>query len=384
MVDPSLFMIPYDRALCEALESKGVEVRLFGRPLRDGEEAQLHGRAVEPVFYHLAEGRIMRRSPRRLRLAAKGLDHVVSLQRLARELREWKADVIHFQWFPLPMVDRLFIPKLRKVAPVVTTVHDSTPFNTNPSSRFQRVSAYEAISRCDLVIVHTEKAVSVLAGKGVPRERILQVPCGILGVATEITAPSATGDEARAKVRFLQFGIIKPYKGVDLLLRAVAHMPSETKTLCEFLVAGKPAMDVTRLVRLRAELGIEDCLQLDFRFFSEEEMRQLLAAADVHLFPYREIDASGVLYAALPYGRPVVASRIGIFEELLRDGVHGCLTDPEDIQGLAAALELLAMRPEERKRMGMNMLELSRTVTDWEEIAVRTLRAYAACANRKE
>lgn len=376
MIDPSLFMIPYDRELCAALEQRGATVRLIGRRLREGERQQLHGREVDPLFYRFAERPFVRKALRGARLVLKGFDHPLSLRRLTRELETWQPDVIHFQWFALPFVDRLFLGRLGRIAPVVATVHDSTPFNANPSSRLQRLSAYAAIASCDRVIVHTRRAVSVLAGRGVSPERIARIPCGILEQTGRGEPAPRAGRATHEKTRFLQFGIVKPYKGVDVLVKAVGLLSEEARAGCEFIVAGRPGMDVAGLVALKRDLAIGESLKFDFRYFSEEEMQQLFSDADVLVFPYREIDASGVLYASLPHGKPIIATRIGVFDELLRDGVHGILTAPDDAAELARAIGSLQRNAQERVRMGEQVRALSSAVTSWGEIAELTAETY--------
>ena len=54
--------------------------------------------------------------------------------------------------------------------------------------------------------------------------------------------------------------------------------------------------------------------------------------------PYRHIGQSGVLMTVINYGEPIVASRLGGFEEIIKDGIHGKLVTPEDPKDLALAL----------------------------------------------
>ena len=60
---------------------------------------------------------------------------------------------------------------------------------------------------------------------------------------------------------------------------------------------------------LEAARGLEPGIRLDLRFVPDAEMSDMLSAAHVIVFPYREIDVSGVLMAALRHGRPIIASR---------------------------------------------------------------------------
>src|SRR5690348_14729632 len=105
IVDPSLFTLPYDAHLCEGLAQAGHEVRLYGRHLRPGELAGTS--ALAPFFYSLSE-KLPRagKNSSRLRNVVKPLEHVFDTLRLLRELRRFRPDVVHYQWMPIPAVDR--------------------------------------------------------------------------------------------------------------------------------------------------------------------------------------------------------------------------------------------------------------------------------------
>lgn len=108
-----------------------------------------------------------------------------------------------------------------------------------------------------------------------------------------------------------------------------------------------PYTDLGPLVT--AARGVTRGVHLDFRFVPDDEMNAMLELADVVVFPYREIDISGVLMTALRHGRPIIASRIGGFAELLVDGRHGT---PDDPAAFAAAMTRLCASPEARGAMG--------------------------------
>jgi glycosyltransferase involved in cell wall biosynthesis len=74
------------------------------------------------------------------------------------------------------------------------------------------------------------------------------------------------------------------------------------------------------------------------RRLSEEEMAAVFAEADCFVFPYRQIDASGVYFLVKGLGKWLIASRVGIFAEDVQDGVDGTLIASEDIAELAREL----------------------------------------------
>jgi glycosyltransferase involved in cell wall biosynthesis len=370
LIDPSLFTIPYDAKLAHALRGLSHEVTVYGEAREPGDEP-VELAQLRPLFYpemrHLGRG-----WPRPLLRLAKGTLHWRAMRRLVDDLRTVAPDVIHFQWSPLPVVDRLFLGDLRRLAPVVLTAHDSRPFN-GAAWRLQKWGATSILTEFDGVIVHTEEARERLRSYGVSSSRLTRIPHGSLHDTGAVVACSPQPSD---RVRFLLFGKLKPYKGADLLIEAFRRLPPDLQKRAEVQIVGKPYMDVAPL--LQAAQGLETGLHLDFRFVPDDEMSNLLGRADVIVFPYREIDVSGVLMAALRHGRPIIASNIGGFAELLVDGRHGLLVPPGDVGALAAAMARLCAEPETRLTMGAAVAELNAAIPSWDEIACRTTELYRA------
>ncbi|HVZ35735.1 MAG TPA: glycosyltransferase family 4 protein, partial [Polyangiaceae bacterium] len=348
LIDPSLFTWPYDSALALALRAEGHDVTIVGKPLAKAGAGPAHD-LLWPYFYRRLRPNPTRGLSKALFLARKGVSHALSMRTLARELGPWRPDVIHFQWAPLPMVDRLFLAAVRELAPIVFTVHDSTPFNGNPRSFIQAAGALGILSRFDRLIVHTQQAVSRLRTYGVPDELVRCVPHGPLDATTSERAsaqaraidPQPDARASGAPVQVLLFGKIKPYKGADVLVRAAALMDPAIRKRCRIRIVGEPYIDLAPLELAIREANMADQVRIEPRFVAEQDVDALLASADILVFPYRQIDASGVLMKSLALGVPIVATGIGLFAEMLVDGRHGRLVAADDPASLARALEQL-------------------------------------------
>ncbi|HYD32639.1 MAG TPA: glycosyltransferase [Azospirillaceae bacterium] len=371
LIDPSMFTWPYDSELATGLRTLGHEVRLYGRPVGP-KEGGAGDPLLVPHFYRWL-GRA-ERLPKPVVRVLKGLAHAGGLVRLVADLKAWAPDVIHFQWAPLPMVDRLFLPALKRIAPVVLTVHDSNPFNGNPSSRLQSLGAHAILGDVDRLIVHTAQAAGRLIRLGIPEARIACIPHGLLHAGPAPDASYPANDDGR--VVLLQFGKIKPYKGVDVLIRAVGLLPPEVRRRALVKVVGKPEMDMAPLKSLVDELGVADAVEFTLGFIPDEAMMDLFRESAAVVFPYRDIDTSGVLMAAMVAGRPIVASSIGSFAELLEEGRHGHLVPRDDPNALAFALEAIITHPERRRAMALAVRGLTAAIPSWTDIARRTEALY--------
>lgn len=369
LIDPSNFTLPYDAALARGLTDIGHDVHMIGRTPDEGEEWRAEGVPFHRLFYRGLER--MRTLPRPLFLGLKGASHGEGWVRLDRLLDRLRPDAIHVQWFPFPLLDGVALSALRRHAPVVLTMHDTEPFNGNPSAVLQRLGALSLPRRCDRVIVHTGLGARRLAAAGVAAEKMAVVPHGALGHLPVAPLPPVDPPE------FLVIGKIKPYKGVDLFIEAVGRLPPEVRAKARFTAAGKPYVETAPFEEAAGRLGLSGTIRFDFRFLSDEEMEERMARCGVLVFPYREIEASGVLAMALGHGRPVLATAVGGFAETLRDGETARLVPPEDPQALADAMTRLIENPDERHRLGRAARRLGEGLADWRGIARRTAELYA-------
>ena len=278
--------------------------------------------------------RLVKLLPNKIRLGVKGLDHIASMLALRRALQEWGPDIIHFQWLALPLVDRLFLPDLRRFAPLVLTVHDTNPFNGNPSSIIQRHGFFAGLSVFDKIIVHTEQGRARLLKAGVALEKLSVLPHGPLTKLPEFVPNPMTGE-----IVFLLFGKIKPYKGLDLLLTAFGALPQALREKARIRVVGKPYMDLKPFESQAERLGISSRVAIEPFFVGDAEVDSLFGSDTVAVFPYREIEASGVLSIALANGCPVIAASLGTFREIIQNGINGLLFDKGDVVALTSALE---------------------------------------------
>ncbi|HXA17201.1 MAG TPA: glycosyltransferase family 4 protein [Thermoanaerobaculia bacterium] len=130
----------------------------------------------------------------------------------------------------------------------------------------------------------------------------------------------------------LFFGHVRPFKGLDIALRA---WPALT---CDVLlvVAGEAWWERESEYRELAKALTN--VRFDFRFIPDSEIATWFAAADVVLAPYRIEAQSGVALTAFHFARPVIATTVGGLPEII-DGNNGILIPPEDPAALARAID---------------------------------------------
>jgi len=357
VVDPPSYTPPYDHALCGAMAEAGAQVDLFTSRFGYGPVPPAAGYTRhEDAFYRHAPGAPGSGVRRASRLA----QHAPDMRRYARRAQR-EAGVVHLQWLTLPQVDAALLPR---GVPLVLTAHDVAPREPRPG---QRAAWRRLLGRMDAVVVHTEHGRDRLIDEiGVPRDRVRVIAHGAFEHLTtsggELPPELAAGDGPVV----LCFGLVRPYKGVDVLLDAWQGVQD-----AELWIVGLPKMD---LASLRASAA--PSVRFVDRFVSDGEAAALFRRADLVVLPYREIDQSGVLFTALAFGAPLLLTAVGGFTEIAAAGAARSVP-PGDSIALAAELRALLADPGARARLSACARELATGPFSWATIARQHLDLYA-------
>ncbi|HET8797794.1 MAG TPA: glycosyltransferase family 4 protein [Thermoanaerobaculia bacterium] len=274
---------------------------------------------------------------------------------LLRRERPHAVIVVWWVWvWALPYLALLaFLPRSTRVILQCHNIGDKEP------AAWKRWLTDRLLRRGDVLVVHA-KSEADDARKRVPGARIVTtfLPVHELGGAI----PSRV--EARRKLGVsgnvaLFFGHIRPFKGLDIALRAWRMLEREVT----LLVAGEVWWRGEEEVRRLGE-GLPN-IRLDLRFIPDSEIAAYFAACDVVLAPYRIEAQSGVALTAFHFARPVIATTVGGLPEIVEEGRNGMLVPPEDPAALARAVDAFFARPD-RESMEAQAAESARKYS-WAE-----------------
>ena len=173
----------------------------------------------------------------------------------------------------------------------------------------------------------------------------------------------------------LFLGLIRPYKGVDLLLEAFATTLRDLPA-ARLVVAGLPRPSFRPYARQIDRLGLGERVRTDLRYLPQSVMNDYLAAADLVVLPYRDASQSAVLGAALAAGRPVVASATGGLPEMLAEGATEMLVPAGDVVALAGAMTRLLADRERAGELGRRAGNSARRRFTWSRSAAATAALY--------
>ena len=165
--------------------------------------------------------------------------------------------------------------------------------------------------------------------------------------------PSSPG----SKVMYV--GQLYPWKGVDVLVRAMQDVPRGELTVVGGLA---PEPDLERVKRLAAELGLEE--RVHFRGFvpppeldAEKRQASVFVIPNLDSMTARLFTSPLKLFEAMACGRPIVASDLPSICEVLEDGANALLAPPGDAKALAGAITKLLSEPELAQRLASRAFE---------------------------
>ena len=136
----------------------------------------------------------------------------------------------------------------------------------------------------------------------------------------------------------LFFGLIRKYKGLDLLLEAFSD-PRFRGSKIKLIIAGEYYSDKEEYMALIKKHQLqEDIVQID-KFIPDSEVATIFSAADLVAQPYKSATQSGVTQIAYHFDKPMIVTNVGGLSEMCPDGKVGYVTNPEPTELAEAMLK---------------------------------------------
>lgn len=133
----------------------------------------------------------------------------------------------------------------------------------------------------------------------------------------------------------LFFGLIRPYKGLDILIEAVSHVKADA----QYLIAGECYEDWSKYSKQIENSGKSNRFKVISKFIPNDELAVIFSASDILALPYKNATQSGVTATAIHYDLPIIATRVGDLAESISDNLTGLLVPPNDSKSLAMAID---------------------------------------------
>lgn len=134
----------------------------------------------------------------------------------------------------------------------------------------------------------------------------------------------------------LFFGFIRDYKGLDVLLKAIAII--KEKMDFTLIVAGEFYSNEEETTALTKELGLKSIVKYYKDFIPQNDVKYYFSACDVVVLPYKSATQSGIVQIANNFDKPMISTKVGGLPEVIDNGKTGYLVEPENPEQLAEAI----------------------------------------------
>lgn len=279
------------------------------------------------------------REPDQATYREPGVDYVLdclnpmSWRRATHYIKASHCELVLFDWWTLfwaPATALMARELRRRGVRVAFLCHN---LFDHDASLLKRKLACSLLSQSDAFLVHsTEQAASLEST--FPGKTVITHPVPLFD---QFPSPS-TRLPKRGRLELLFFGFIRPYKGLDVLIDALAQISDPQVHLT---VVGEPWCPPDEL-RKRIENAHAPNVELHLNYVDDQTAANFFGRADLVVLPYRSASGSGVTAMAFHYGCPVLATRTGAFPDVIEEGKSGFLISPGSVDDMAETIRSLA------------------------------------------
>jgi len=274
--------------------------------------------------------------------------------KVGHELRKEKADILVIPfWMPFMGPSTGTASRIARKAGTLTVaiLHNMIPHEHKPGDR---ILARYFVNSVDGFVALSQSVLEEISifDKVKPRQFCRHPLYDSFG-------PKATRNEALAhlgldadKRYMLFFGLIRDYKGLDLLLEAYADSRFRDTDI-KLIVAGEFYGNEQKYKDLEISLGLEGKIVWESRFVPSDEVRYWFAAADLVVQPYRSATQSGISQIAYHFEKPMLVTRVGGLPEIVPNGKAGYVVEPEPSAIATAALDFFQNKRQDQFTAGI-------------------------------
>lgn len=258
----------------------------------------------------------------------------LSWGKAARKVLDFDPDLVIVRfWLPFlgPSLGSVCRKLQKKGIPVIAITDNIIPHEGKP---FDKAFTRFFIKRCDAFLAMSKQVLRDLDAFDTSKPRVFS-PHPVYNIFGDPVdrgvALKAIGLEEDYKY-FLFFGLVRPYKGLDLLLEGFGKVHQQLPGY-KVVVAGEFYEKPDRYQEIIERFGIRDKVILRDHFIPEDQVKHYFCAADLVTQTYRTATQSGVSQIAFHFERPLLVTRVGGLPEIIQEGKTGflCDTDPEDV-----------------------------------------------------
>lgn len=232
--------------------------------------------------------------------------------------------------------------KMQKSCKVVSIVHNATPHETGGMDKQLSNYFFKRNKMCIALSEAVKKDIERNYGQ-IKTKVLLHPVYEHFGVKMDrIEARNELSVDAKRK-HILFFGLIRDYKGLDLMIDALSLLPKDY----HLTIAGEVYGAFDKYNNQINRLQLQDRVSLHLRYIPDHEVKLFFSAADVVALPYRSATQSGIIAIAKHFQKPVVATNVGGLKEFIAAGHEGVIDDEQTPKSFANSILRVVEEAEE-------------------------------------
>jgi glycosyltransferase involved in cell wall biosynthesis len=261
----------------------------------------------------------------------------ITWRKTVKQLRSWKPEVVIIPWWvpfwsPAWSAIGRGVKRLPEKPKLIFICHNVLP---HESSIIDRAALRLALSPADGYVLHAQA----------DADRLVEIFPDAPFVTTPLPTYEGLGQDAppisleipEQRPLLLFFGFVRPYKGLDVLLQALAKVV--TSRGVHLLIVGEFWEDKERYQDQIRELNLEETVTIVDSYVPDEELLTYVKSSDLVVLPYRSATQSAVVQVAFAANKPVITTTVGGLPDVVEDQKTGLLVPPDDPDALAQAIE---------------------------------------------
>ena len=240
----------------------------------------------------------------------------ISYIKTCKAIREWNPDVLIVRYWMSYFAPSLgyITRKMKRHCKVVSILDNVIPhephFFDAPLTRYFLKGSTGCVTLCQAV------AEDLLALDPTARHTVIQHPLySHFGAKKDRAEAEARLGLVPGKKNILFFGLIREYKGLDILLEAFRTLPHDY----QLIIAGEPYGSFEKYSRIIDTLPGKDRIFMDLKYIKDSEVADYFSAADVAVLPYRSATQSGISSVSYHFEIPMIVTDVGGLKETIGD-----------------------------------------------------------------
>jgi glycosyltransferase involved in cell wall biosynthesis len=266
--------------------------------------------------------------------------------RTYRAIRDWKPDVLIVRYWMSYFAPSLgyITRKMRKHCKVISILDNVVPhephFFDTPLTRYFLKGSTGSVTLCEAV------SKDLLKIRPDADYTVIQHPLySHFGQKKDRREAESKLGLAEGKKNILFFGLIRTYKGLDILLEAFGKLPEDY----QLIIAGEPYGSFDKYQEIIDRLPGKDRIFMDLKYIKDSEVTDYFSAADVAVLPYRSATQSGISSVSYHFEVPMIVTDVGGLKETIGDRGTGLVASEGTPEAIHAEILKYFNDPEIRQ-----------------------------------